>query len=215
MTIDDTADDTAPRRRSREATTAALLEAAKFTFAERGFDAATTREIAARAGVNEQLIQRYFNGKNGLLLAVVEHYNHAEGQGCALPPLGESLEQDLAAILAQQIAHSWACRDFTRVMLNRALVDPAIAAEMGRTLSDTRIPCILKRLESFRERGDITADADLPAMAAGLASLSFSLGFLEQVVFDEDPGRLRRVADTLAHTLAAGLAPRDRATNSG
>lgn len=203
-----TTDDTAPRRRSREATAAALLEAAKFTFAERGFDAATTREIAARAGVNEQLIQRYFNGKNGLLLAVVEHYGHAEGQGCALPPPGDSLEDDLAAILEKQIAHAWVCRDFTRVVLNRALVDPAIAAEMGRTLSDSRIPCILKRLESFRARGMIDSTADLPALAAGLATLSFGMGFLDQVVFDEDPGRLRQVAAALARTLAAGLTPR-------
>ena len=59
------------RRRDKEATKAALLAAGVQVFAERGYDAATTREVAQAAGVNEQLIQRYFGGKAGLLLAII------------------------------------------------------------------------------------------------------------------------------------------------
>ena len=51
----------------------ALIDAANAVFAERGFDAATTREIAERAGCAEGLIHRYFAGKRGLLLAILEH----------------------------------------------------------------------------------------------------------------------------------------------
>ncbi|HEY0837547.1 MAG TPA: TetR/AcrR family transcriptional regulator [Azospirillum sp.] len=196
------------RRRDREATTEALLDAAKCTFAARGFDAATTREIAAGAGVNEQLIQRYFGGKAGLLLAVVERYGREEGQGCALPPPGDCLETDIASFLHHQIKHTWECRDLAKVVLDRALVDPAVAAEMSRTLSQTRIPCLLARLEVFRARGAIDPAADLPNVAAGIAALSFSLGFLEQVVFARNPEGVCAVMRTLAHTIARGLAPR-------
>ncbi len=198
----------AGRKRDREATKGALLDAAKMVFAERGFDAATTREIAGRAGVNEQLIQRYFSGKSGLLLAVVEHYWRQETGGCALPPPADDLETDLAHFLTAQLAHSWQCRDFTRVVLARALVDPAIADEMSRTLSESRIPCLMKRLEVFRDRGDIAVDADLANVAAGIATLSFGLGFLDQVVFGRDNGRVAAVVTTLAHTIAHGLTPR-------
>lgn len=196
------------RKRDREATKGMLLDAAKMVFAERGFDAATTREIAGRAGVNEQLIQRYFSGKSGLLVAVIERYGREEGIGCNLPPPEADLESDLASFLHHQLQHTWRCRDFTKVMLDRALVDPSVADEMGRALSETRIPCLLARLESFRARGAIAVDADLANVATGVATLSFGLGFLEQVVFGRDPDSVCAVIRTLAHTIARGLAPR-------
>ncbi|CAO3423387.1 TetR/AcrR family transcriptional regulator [Azospirillum doebereinerae] len=207
-TADPCCGDAGNRKRDREATKSGLLDAAKMVFAERGFDAATTREIAGRAGVNEQLIQRYFSGKSGLLLAVVERYWREEAGGCALPPPDDDLETDLAHFLHAQLKHSWQCRDFTRVVLARALVDPAIADEMARTLSESRIPCLLKRLELFRARGSIAADADLANVAAGIATLSFGLGFLDQVVFGRDGERVCAVVGTLAHTIAHGLTPR-------
>ena len=200
---------TGPRKRDREATAKALLDAGKQVFAERGFDAATTREIATRAGVNEQLIQRYFNGKAGLLLAVVERYGREEAQGCTLPPTGNCVEAEIHTFLHRQAEHSWKCRDFTKVMMGRALVDPAIAAEMGRTLSESRIPCLLSRLEALRDKGLIDGQADLPNVAAGIATLSFGLGFLDQVVFAEDSERVCAVARSLATTIARGLVPRD------
>lgn len=200
--------DSGNRKRDREATKGVLLDAAKMVFAERGFDAATTREIAGRAGVNEQLIQRYFSGKSGLLLAVVERYWREESGGCALPPPAEDVETDLIQFLHAQLKHSWQCRDFTRVVLARALVDPAIADEMARTLSESRIPCLLKRLELYRARGAIVADADLANVAAGIATLSFGLGFLDQVVFGRDGERVCAVVSTLARTIAQGLTPR-------
>ena len=41
-------------------------------FAEHGYNAATTRQIAAAAGVDAALIARYFGSKEGLYLAIVE-----------------------------------------------------------------------------------------------------------------------------------------------
>ncbi|RJQ80116.1 MAG: DUF1956 domain-containing protein [Desulfobacteraceae bacterium] len=50
-----------------------LLEAGLDEFGRNGFDAATTRRIARRAGVNIGLIPYYFDGKQGLYRAVIEH----------------------------------------------------------------------------------------------------------------------------------------------
>jgi TetR/AcrR family transcriptional regulator len=49
-----------------------ILEAALQAFAEKGFDGATTRDIAARAGVNLGLIKYYFDAKLKLWQAAVE-----------------------------------------------------------------------------------------------------------------------------------------------
>src|SRR5262250_907823 len=99
-------------------------------FAARGFDAATTREVAAQAGANEQLIQRYFGGKAGLLLAILERFG-SEEQRCpgTLPPLQASVRAEIAGFLAFHLEHGLACRNFMKVALYRAIVDPAVAGE--------------------------------------------------------------------------------------
>ncbi|WP_409496288.1 TetR/AcrR family transcriptional regulator [Amycolatopsis sp. cmx-11-12] len=60
----------AERQRDPERTKAQLLEAAKAEFGAKGYAAARVSEIAARAGVNKQLISYYFGGKEGLYNAL-------------------------------------------------------------------------------------------------------------------------------------------------
>ncbi|GAA2636956.1 TetR/AcrR family transcriptional regulator [Streptomyces axinellae] len=64
-------DSAGERRRDAAATRKRLLEAARDLFAERGYEAATVRDIAARAGVNQALLFRYFGSKRKLLAEVV------------------------------------------------------------------------------------------------------------------------------------------------
>jgi AcrR family transcriptional regulator len=49
-----------------------VLAAARTAFAERGFDGATIRGIAADAGVDPALVHHYFGNKDKLFLAAVE-----------------------------------------------------------------------------------------------------------------------------------------------
>jgi AcrR family transcriptional regulator len=56
-----------------EETRARIVTAALKMFGERGFDAASTRDIATAAGVNAPALQYYFDSKEGLYLACVEH----------------------------------------------------------------------------------------------------------------------------------------------
>lgn len=50
-----------------------IIDAAIDLFGEAGFDGASTREIAARAGVNAPALQYYFENKEGLYRACAEH----------------------------------------------------------------------------------------------------------------------------------------------
>jgi AcrR family transcriptional regulator len=54
-------------------TRARLISAAITLFGQRGFDAASTREIAASAALNTPALQYYFNNKEGLYVACAEH----------------------------------------------------------------------------------------------------------------------------------------------
>lgn len=56
-----------------EETRARIIAAALRLFGERGFAGASTRDIAASAGVNAPALQYYFDNKEGVYLACVEH----------------------------------------------------------------------------------------------------------------------------------------------
>src|SRR5579883_2178780 len=74
-------------RHDKAARQQALVDAASAIFAEQGYDAATTREIAERAACAEGLIHRYFGGKQGLLLAVLERkVKDLTAEYCACAP---------------------------------------------------------------------------------------------------------------------------------
>jgi AcrR family transcriptional regulator len=69
-------DSGAPRRRGRRPgggdTRAALLDAARTVFAERGYDGATVRAIAERAGVDPAMVNHWFGGKEPLFVAALD-----------------------------------------------------------------------------------------------------------------------------------------------
>jgi AcrR family transcriptional regulator len=49
-----------------------LLDVGRSLFAERGFEATSTEEIAARAGVSKPIVYEHFGGKEGLYAVVVD-----------------------------------------------------------------------------------------------------------------------------------------------
>jgi TetR/AcrR family transcriptional regulator len=61
-----------PQRRDPAATQRKLLTAARREFSDRGLAGARVDEIAARAGVNKQLVYHYFGDKDALYRAVIE-----------------------------------------------------------------------------------------------------------------------------------------------
>ncbi len=68
----------APRKRDADATSAAILEAGKAQFARLGYDRTVMRDVAAEAGVDVALINRYFGGKEGLFTAALKASFHPD-----------------------------------------------------------------------------------------------------------------------------------------
>lgn len=73
----------APRRRRGELRVAALLEAAASTFAEKGYEAATMTEIAARAGAAIGSLYQFFPSKEALAAAILQRYGELMAVGVA------------------------------------------------------------------------------------------------------------------------------------
>jgi AcrR family transcriptional regulator len=59
------------RRAGPESSRAEILQAARELFAARGYEAATIRTIAGRAGVDPALVMHFFDSKDGLFAAVL------------------------------------------------------------------------------------------------------------------------------------------------
>ena len=68
------------RQRDPERTKARILDAAIEEFSAKGFAGARVSEIAARAGVNQQLIAYYFDGKDGLYREIGRRWRSYEAQ---------------------------------------------------------------------------------------------------------------------------------------
>ncbi len=99
------------RRRDPEGHRAAILDAARHAFAERGYARTTVRDIARRAGVTHGLITQQFSTKERLFLAAVPGNRDLERIAAGDP-----------ATLPDRIAHA-----FVQRMETDAVNDPLVA----------------------------------------------------------------------------------------
>jgi TetR/AcrR family transcriptional regulator len=80
------------RRRDPERTRKLILDAASAEFGAHGYAGARISAIASRAGVNQQLISYYFDGKEGLYQAMAQQWQQRQRE---LVPPGTSLPEQL------------------------------------------------------------------------------------------------------------------------
>lgn len=146
------------RQRDAERTRQQLLDAAVIEFGAHGFGGARVSEIAARAGVNKQLISYYFGGKEGLYRAVADRWRAGEP---AIAADAESLGEVVAAYARTSIAQP---------DLLRLLVREAVDRDTSALDPEGQRARFQSMLEDFRQRqtdGELAANLD--AAYTGLA----------------------------------------------
>jgi AcrR family transcriptional regulator len=195
-------------KRDREQRRQALIDAANAVFAEHGFDAATTREIAERAGCSEGLIHRYFNGKRGLLLAILESrgVQVAEDFETVLPDQ-PTLRKEIEQLLLWHLETMWERRDFMRVAVSQAAIDPGIGRTISAAINTSRAQLIAEKLRRHQRAGRIRTGADLHAIAYSITALGFSMGFVYQACFGESRAEAKRIMLGAAAALTRGIEP--------
>jgi AcrR family transcriptional regulator len=186
-----------------------LIDAATAVFAERGYDCATTREIAERACCAEGLIHRYFNGKRGLLLAILEaRAGQVEQSFSTELPDRDNVKDEIEQILLWHLDTMWERRDFMRVAVSQAAVD----SEVGRTVNEgahnERVRLTKQKLQRHLRSGRIRPGVDLDAMAQTITGLGFALGFSFQVSLGQDRRLARRIAVEAAAEISRGISRR-------
>lgn len=92
------------RRPGRPDTREDILWAAREAFAETGYDRATIRDIAARAGVDAALVHHYFGTKERLFVAAVRFPVDPE---VIVRSISEGPPEELGARLADTFLSAW------------------------------------------------------------------------------------------------------------
>ncbi len=193
----------ARRQRNRANTEAALIVAGRAAFSQVGYNASTTRAIAAEVGCSDALIQNYFGGKEGLLDAVLR----AEGSVAVMVerftarPAAVSLAAEVDATVRFVMATLQRGVANVRILMERALSD---AEFKGRFLAATPREQICRGLAARLAR-DWPAVSN-PVVAAELTvSLSFEFGFVHSELLCRDADETEQLVALTIPILVAGI----------
>ncbi|GAA0448449.1 TetR family transcriptional regulator [Paractinoplanes deccanensis] len=161
-----------PPRRTRdpEAKRAAILAAARAVFAEHGFEKATIREIARRAGVANGLVMLHFTSKEQLFVAAVPGPRD----------LAEAVAGDRDG-LPGRIAQAYVTR-----MENADRADPFIALVRAAAADQEAAKALLgaMRLESVTAYKKVLAGRDVGERVDLLAALLIGVTMSRYVLAD-------------------------------
>jgi AcrR family transcriptional regulator len=176
------------RAAQRAETSGRILAAAREEFAAHGYDGATIRAIAARAGVDPSLVMQHHGSKAALFTSVIQWGSVG----------GEDLDEHLRAVLAKRLAGLPPEMD---ALVRSMLTVPEATAAMREHL-DERAASLARALD-----GD---DADLRAalIVSTILGVTVARHFLHLRAFtDADDEDIARVAQ---QWIATGVDPAER-----
>jgi len=163
------------RQRDPARTRKLILDAAATEFAAHGYMGARISAIAARAGVNQQLISYYFNGKEGLHQAIVARWQEREND---LAPAGTPLAEQIRGYALEALHNPDGVRMFAWSGLQYAGPgtdpDQAPRAErMQRTIDEIR---------AKQQAGDLPAELDPACLTVMLVAAAMATTTLPHVI---------------------------------
>ncbi len=178
------ADDDAPPARRRqeraEITREALLDAALHEFSAHGFDGASTRAIATRAGVHQPQINYHFESKEVLWQAAVDHlFGRLDALMRSRDAFGSEATagRDGFARAIRAFVHAAAeLPELNRIMVHEATADSERLAWIVDHHTRPRFEMITGAWRELRATGEV-ADIDelvLYYSLVGAASLAYS-----------------------------------------
>ncbi|MFY1595165.1 TetR family transcriptional regulator [Micromonospora sp. WMMD737] len=180
------------RRPGNPDTRQAILDAARAAFAERGFDGASIRAVAAAAQVDPALVHHYFGSKDRLFLAAM----HAPVDPAELLP--RVLAGDRAGLGERLVRTFLGVWDSPAGTAGVALLRSAVSNEWtARLLREFLVTQVLRRI---LDQLDVDP-AELPLRGSLVASQLIGLAMMRHVV------RLEPVASAAPETLVAAVGP--------
>lgn len=171
-----------------------ILQAAAQVFSEKGFDAATIRDVARAAGVSEGSIYLYFKNKQDLLvhlprqfiLPPVEAFRAALDHSAA-PPSPEILLSSIARHIVNAVTHN---RDLMRVLFTSLpTMDRRTRATYMREGPLYAVEMIEAYLRAQQAAGIMRANLDAAIAARTLPGMMLFFLLVQEILMPEDAPR--------------------------
>lgn len=147
-----------------------ILRAAIDVFAEKGFSAAATSEIAQKAGVAEGTIFRYYRTKKDLLLAIVvptmsrmiAPFVLRNFSGVLDVPF-ESYEAFLKAFMVNRLEFVRRNLKIVKILIQEIPFQPALKEQLTENIFEQVLERVTTITEHFKAQGEVI-DAPTPAI---------------------------------------------------
>jgi TetR/AcrR family transcriptional regulator, repressor for neighboring sulfatase len=160
------------RRRGREATTAAILDAAEELFYEHGYDGVTVRDIAEQAGVSHALVHQYAGTKEDLFRAVL---SRNDDYMVSRAPTHLGLLESARLILRSGLEPQ--AREYSRLLMRTALTGLPYDQTTERFAAVDRLIELAERQAESASSAE-RADKDLAPRLVGACIGSLYLGWV-------------------------------------
>jgi TetR/AcrR family transcriptional regulator len=171
------------RQRDPERTRKRILDAAAAEFSAHGYAGARIRAIAARAGVNQQLVSYYFDGKEGLYQAMSQQWQQRQSE---LAPPDTSMPEQLRSYALEALRNPESVRVFAWSGLQYTGPDD----DPDRDSRTRMLAGSVSQLRALQESGRLPAEVDpacLLVMLMGAAMATTTLPHVIEGVCGADP----------------------------
>jgi TetR/AcrR family transcriptional regulator, fatty acid metabolism regulator protein len=199
-------------QRSRERKRGAILRAAVEVFSERGYFGARMREVAERAGVADGTLYLYFEGKEDLLVSLLEEHAHeflvrARRDAAAF----EAPREKLRSVVQRHLASLESDRALARVFQ----IELRHSRRFLRKVARGQVAAYLHLLKEIIAQGTASGcfRADVPAEVAARAVFGAVDELITAWVLASRPRPLAEQAGPLLGLLLEGLETRKGGRN--
>jgi AcrR family transcriptional regulator len=178
-----------------------VLLAARAAFADRGFDGATVRDVAARAGVDPALVLHYFGSKQALFVAAMEFPLdiRAMVQRILAGPPEQIGERVVRFVL--EVWDAPATRPVMLGIVRSATTDPVAAAMLRRVITEGPVLALATALD----RPDAALRATLAgSQVVGLIMVRYVVG-VEPLASAPEDVLVRTIGATIQRYLTGDL----------
>ncbi len=189
-----------------------ILDAAATVFHREGQRGATTRRIAAEAGVNEVTLFRYFPSKEALLTAAIERQSERALDALrpgALPAHPADLRAELRRRMLETLIAFARSRDAHRTSLFEWGRDPDLDERLMRVANELYDE-FERYIAAARDAGLVRHDIDPRTASVALMAVLFSDGLLRDIMPRRFAAPEDAMLDDYLTILLDGLVPRSK-----
>jgi AcrR family transcriptional regulator len=186
-----------------------ILDVAFGLFARKGYDGATTREIAEEAGINEALLFRHFSSKENLYWTMIEEVCQSRGRRQRIQKVLDEGGTDFEVfqrIAREILARTPRDRQLTRLLWFTALENHELSARFFRTFVADYYEALARYIRE-RIRLNVFRKTDPLVAARGFLGMVVYHFLIQELFRGEQYQKFdpEKVADTLAGIWLAGM----------